>query len=265
MIKGGICGLGGRMGQAILRLLLEKGHSLGAAFEDESHPYLGKDAGSVISGKDLSVSINTINKDDLSNVDGVIDFSNTKAGLQLLDLMVEVKKPLVTGTTGFTDEEIKKFTEASKVIPLILSPNMSLGVNLLFKMTEIASKVLAGDFDVELFEAHHRQKLDAPSGTAKKLLDIIKENGPGLKDAPLVYDRSIKKEKRTDKEIGVQVLRGGDIVGEHTVFFTGTGERIELTHKASNRDIFARGAVLALEFLVNKEPGFYNMFDVLGI
>jgi len=265
MINAGICGIGGRMGQAILRLLLEKGHSLGAAFEFSSYTYIGKDAGTVIHGNDLNVTINPINKDDVSNVDGVIDFSNTKAGLELLEIMKEVKKPLVTGTTGFTDDEKKKFTDAAKIIPIILSPNMSLGVNLLFKMTEIASRLLAGDFDVELFEAHHRNKLDAPSGTAKKLLEIIRENGPGLKDASLVYDRSSKNQKRSDKEIGVQVLRGGDIVGEHTVFFTGTGERLELSHKASNREIFSMGAVMALEYLVTKEPGFYNMFDVLGI
>lgn len=265
MIKAGICGIGGRMGRAILRLLLEKGHSLGAAFEVGTYPYIGKDAGYVISGDNLDVKVNPINRDDLSNVDGVIDFSNPEAGLELLEIMKELKKPLVIGTTGYTDEQKKKVADAAALIPVIISPNMSLGVNLLFKMAEIASKLLAEDFDVELFEAHHRNKLDAPSGTAKKLLEIIKENGPGLKDAPLVYDRSIKNQKRSDKEIGVQVLRGGDIVGEHTVFFTGAGERIELTHKAASREIFSRGAVLALEFLVDKAPGLYNMYDVLGL
>ncbi len=265
MIRVGVCGIGGRMGAAILNVLLEKGHSLGAAFEIESYPYIGSDAGSVLLKKDLNVTINPINNSNIANIDGFIDFSNPKASLKLIDVMKEIKKPLVIGTTGFTDKEKKKIIGTSNYIPLLFSPNMSIGVNLLFKLVELSSKALGDDFDIEVFEAHHRDKIDAPSGTAKKILDIIKNAVPGLKKSNLIYDRTGIKVKRSRKEIGVQVLRGGDIVGEHTVFFAGLGERIELTHKASSRNIFARGAVAALEYLVSREPGLYDMSDVLGL
>jgi 4-hydroxy-tetrahydrodipicolinate reductase len=265
MIRAGVCGIGGKMGMAILNVLLEKGHSLGAAFEIETYPFLGSDAGAVVLKRDLNVNINPININDMSGIDGVIDFSNPKASLKLVDIMKEIKKPLVIGTTGFSDKEKKEIVEASKYIPLLISPNMSIGVNLLFKLVELSSKVLGNDFDIEVFEAHHREKIDAPSGTAKKILDIIKNSVPGLKKAGLMYDRTGIKARRSKNEIGVQVLRGGDIVGEHIVYFAGLGERIELSHKASSRNIFARGAVAALEYLVSMKPGLYEMSDVLGL
>jgi 4-hydroxy-tetrahydrodipicolinate reductase len=265
MIKAGICGISGRMGRTVLNMLLEKGHSIGAAFEKESDPNIGKDAGSVYFRENLNVKINPINENDITNTDGIIDFSTPKATFKLIDMMKELKKPLVCGTTGFADDEMKKIKDASEKMPLLLSPNMSMGINLLFKLTEIASKVLGNDFDTEVFEVHHRFKVDAPSGTAKRLLDIIKLNVPRLKEATLIYDRSRQSKAREDNEIGIHTLRGGDIVGDHTVLFAGFGERIELTHRASSREIFARGAVLALEFLTVKKPGLYNMFDVLGL
>ncbi|MFH0975791.1 MAG: 4-hydroxy-tetrahydrodipicolinate reductase [Spirochaetota bacterium] len=264
MLKVGICGIGGKMGRAILGLLLEKGHSLGVAFEMDAYPHIGKDAGFLAQGGNLNVIINPINKNDLAGIDGIIDFSNPKATLTLLDIMKEIKKPLVIGTTGFSEEEKVKIKDASKYMPVFFTPNMSLGVNLLFKLTEMTAKVL-GDFDIEVFEAHHRQKIDAPSGTAKKLVEIIKNTVANLKDAPLAYDRSQKIEKRSNKEIGIQVLRGGDIVGEHTVYFVGMGERIELTHKLTSRENLARGAVLAMEYLSSRDPGLYDMNNVLGL
>jgi 4-hydroxy-tetrahydrodipicolinate reductase len=265
MLKIGINGIGGRMGKIVLNVLLEKGHSLAAAFEIESYPDIGKDAGSLTIKGNLNVKINSINKNDLKSADGIIDFSTPRAALKLLEIIKEIKKPVVICTTGFTDDEKKKIAETSGLAPVLFSPNMSLGVNLLFKLTEMAAKVLGKDFDIEVFEAHHRQKIDAPSGTAKKLLEIIKSTVSSLNKAPLVYDRSVKKDKRSNEEIGVQVLRGGDILGEHTVYFAGTGERLELTHRLSSRETLARGAVAALEFLVSQKPGLYDMNDVLGI
>jgi len=141
---------------------------------------------------------------------------------------------------------------------------MSLGVNLLFKLTEIASMALTTDYDVEIFEAHHRFKKDAPSGTAKKLLEIVKENMKGLSDAADINGREGITGERTSNEIGIHAMRGGNIIGEHTVFYTGLDDRIELTHRAASRDVFARGAVSAFEFLNGKAPGFYTMYDVLG-
>jgi 4-hydroxy-tetrahydrodipicolinate reductase len=263
MLKIGINGIGGKMGKTILNILLEKGHSLAAAFENDTYPDVGKDAGICVS-KNLGIIINLINKNDLNSADGIIDFSSPKATLKLLEVIKEIKKPIVIGTTGFTEEEKKQIQKTSEHAPVLFSPNMSLGVNLLFKLTEIAAKVLANDFDIEVFEAHHRFKVDAPSGTAKKLLEVIKSVS-SLEKSPLVYDRSLKNEKRSSREIGVQVMRGGDIVGEHTVYFAGIGERVELTHRASSRETFARGAVTAMEFLASANPGLYDMNDVLGL
>ena len=172
---------------------------------------------------------------------------------------------MVIGTTGFSDNGTKQIEDASNEIPIVFSPNMSLGVNILFRLTEIATKILAKDFDIEIFEAHHRFKKDAPSGTAKKLLEIVKNSAADIDNPQEIYDRSKTTVMRADNEIGMMSLRGGDIVGDHTVFFAGKGERIELTHRATSRENFAKGAVLAMEFVSGIKPGLYSMFDVLGI
>jgi 4-hydroxy-tetrahydrodipicolinate reductase len=184
--------------------------------------------------------------------------------MDLIRIMSDIKKPLVIGTTGFSNEQIDEIKKYSHVSPLLHSPNMSLGVNLLFTLTEIASRALNTQYDVEIFEAHHRLKKDAPSGTAKKLLEIIKENMSGLSDAAVLNGRDGIIGERTANEIGMHAMRGGSIIGEHTVYFTGLDDRIELTHRAVNRDVFAGGAVAAVEFLHGKDAGFYTMYDVLG-
>lgn len=266
MSRIGICGISGRMGRVILRILLERGHTITAAFEAEASPFVGKDISILFHGKeDAGVAIAVMNENDLKNVDAVIDFSVPGATLSLIDLAKKGKIPVVIGTTGFSQDERKRIEEASKDLPVLLSPNMSVGVNLLFKLTEIASKALQEDYDVEVFEAHHRFKKDAPSGTAKKLLEIIKIAVPGLSDAHEISGREGIIGERGDREIGVMAMRGGDIVGEHTVYFIGMEERIELTHRAASRDTFARGAVRGMEFVIDKKPGLYTMFDVLGI
>jgi len=265
MISVGINGISGRMGKTILKILLEKQYKLGAAFEAMNNPNINKDAASLIYHDNLGINITTTNEDDILKVDGIIDFSSPESSLALVEIAKRLKKPLVIGTTGFNHEEKKIIDDASRAIPLLFSPNMSVGVNILFKLTEIASKILGNDFDIEIFEAHHKFKKDAPSGTAKKLLDIIKDNLCEVKDPSEVYDRSETTQERKNNELGVMSLRGGDIVGEHTVYLIGMGERIELTHRASNREIFARGAVLGLEYLVGRKPGLYNMYNVLGI
>ena len=215
--------------------------------------------------EDLGVKIGLINREDVIKADGFIDFSAPAATLTLLELIRSERKPFVIGTTGFTHEQKKQIEDASKEVPLLFSPNMSVGVNLLFKMTEMVSSALKGDWDIEIFEAHHRFKKDAPSGTAKRLLEIAKNSVSDFNNDSTVYDRSSRIGERRDDEIGVMVMRGGDVVGEHTVFFAGMGERIELTHRAFNRNTFSRGAVLGVEFLMGKDPGLYSMFDVLGI
>jgi 4-hydroxy-tetrahydrodipicolinate reductase len=253
------------MGTAIMRILVERGHAVAAAFDAPSAPSAGKDVGTLIGGDVTGVTVAAINEAEMARVEAVIDFSAPSATMQLLPLVVALGKPLVVGTTGFSHEQRRRFDEAARSIPLIVSPNMSVGVNVLFRLTEMAARVLGEDYDVEVFEAHHRFKKDAPSGTAKRLIEIVKGSSGHLASADETYDRSGIVGERASGEIGVQVLRGGDIVGEHTVYFVGMGERVELTHRAQSRDNLARGAVLALEYIAGKKPGFYSMFDVLGI
>ncbi len=258
-----ICGVTGRMGKAILTVALEKGHTLSQALDAEQCLMLGQDAGSLISKK-LAVTIELLNSAKLT-ADAVIDFSAPAATLVLLQKAVEHKIPVVIGTTGFTETQQEKIQQAAQIIPIVFSPNMSVGVNLLFKLTQMAASVLQDGYDVEIFEAHHRLKKDSPSGTAKKLIDVVMETRKDLHGAKLMHGREGIIGKRTDNEIGVMVMRGGDIVGEHTVYFIANGERVELTHRASSRENFARGAVRAAEFLADKKNGLYTMFDVLGL
>jgi len=265
MLTVGICGVCGRMGGAVLRELRSRGHTLGAAFDAPSSRFFGSDAAVILNTEPLGVVIRSLDEGGFAGLDGVIDFSSPAASVRCVELALAAGKPLVIGTTGLSAEQRTRVEAAGAHIPLLLSPNMSVGVNLLFRLAEIAAATLGKDFDVEVFEAHHRFKKDAPSGTARRLIDIVKSSSKRLSPAAEAYDRSRGLAERGDEEIGVMTLRGGDIVGEHTLYFIGMGERLELTHRAQSRDILSRGAVKALEFLIAKKPGLYSMFDVLGI
>ena len=261
-MKIAICGICGRMGQAILEALLEKGHTLVAAFDAPENPNVGKDV-SQINSKCLSgIKIETINATALSECECVIDFSNHNATMELLKVLD--KTSLVIGTTGFSEDQKNEIRKASERIPIVWAPSMSVAVNILFKLTEIASKALNDNYDVEIFEAHHKFKKDAPSGTANMLCSIVQNNMPNMKDAKPVYGREGFTGERTKKEIGVLAMRAADIVGEHTVFMAGPGERLELTARSTSRATYATGSVLAAEFLLKKQPKLYSMFDVLG-
>lgn len=264
-MKIGVCGICGRMGVAVLRILLERGHALGAAFDREGAPSFGMDAGVLLHGSTMNVAIGSIGGGALAGTDGCIDFSSPAATIKMLEAAVSAKKPLVIGTTGLSDAQKVEIERASRNIPLLLSPNMSPGVNLLFRLSEVAAKALTDEYDIEIFEAHHRLKKDAPSGTARRLLEIVRGARPSLKDAREVTGREGIVGERAKNEIGVLAMRGGDIVGDHTVFFSTIGERIELTHRATSRDILAKGAVSAMEFLAGRPAGLYTMFDVLGL
>jgi 4-hydroxy-tetrahydrodipicolinate reductase len=263
-MKMGICGICGRMGVSVLKILLERRHTLAAAFDHDGAPLYGGDAGALVGIERMNVTVTRINQGDVQKTDGMIDFSSPAASMLLLEEARAARKPLVIGTTGLTDDDKKSIEKAAREIPVMLSPNMSLGVNLLFKLTETAARALTTDYDVEIFEAHHRFKKDAPSGTAKRLLEIVKESMQGLKDAKQVPGRDGIVGERTRNEIGIHAMRGGDIVGDHTVFFTTIGERIELTHRATSRETLASGAVTAMEFIAGKPAGLYTMYDVLG-
>ncbi|HOO72435.1 MAG TPA: 4-hydroxy-tetrahydrodipicolinate reductase [Spirochaetota bacterium] len=260
----GVCGICGRMGHEVLSVLMNRGHSLCAGFDAPSSAGYGKQAGSLILRDDITAVIGDISPQAIAECDGIIDFSAPAATMKLLEYAVTERRPLVIGTTGLENVQVSAIEKAAEKIPVLFSPNMSIGVNVLFKLTEIASSVLSSEYDVEIFEAHHRHKKDAPSGTAKKLIDIVKKNKDGLAAAREVWGRDGITGERTDDEVGIFAMRGGDIVGDHTVYFIGNGERIELTHRATNRNILASGAVLGMEYLIGKNPGLYTMFDVLG-
>ena len=195
------------------------------------------------------------------NADVIIDFSNVSLLPYMLQYAVKTSTSVVLATTGLSDEQIKAVEEAAKSVPVFFSYNMSLGVSLLCELSKVAAKVLGTGFDVEIVEAHHNQKLDAPSGTAIMLGNAIKEEMP---DAYFEYDRHSKREKRHTNEIGIHAIRGGTIVGEHQVIFAGTDEIVTLSHSARSRAIFANGAVNAAVFLKNKENGVYNMSDLVN-
>lgn len=260
-----ICGVGGRVGIEILKTALQKGHTLKAAFDAPGSPAFGKPAGSLINNNDITVPVTALEKESLAGCNGVIDFSAPSATMKLLEYAVPESVPLVIGTTGLTEKEISVIKDASRTIPIVFSPNMAVGVNLLFKLTEIAAAALSSEYDIEIFEAHHKFKKDAPSGTARRLVEIIKDHSEGLKEAKEISGREGMVGERSKDEIGVFAMRGGDIVGEHTVFFVGSGERIELTHRATSRSNFSTGAVMAIEFLADRGPGLYSMYDVLGM
>ena len=264
-MKIGINGICGRMGRSVLGILLRKGYELSAAFDSPSSDWLGKDAGALVSQRELGVKISALDKAALKKCDCVIDFSLPASSMELLAAAETQKVALVMGTTGFSDEQKAKIEKAASVIPLVFSPNMAVGVNLFFKLTEFAAAALKGGFDAEILEMHHKFKKDAPSGTARRLAEIIKANMHGMADARILTGRGGLECERSDSEIGVMALRGGDVVGEHTVYFIGEGERLELTIRSTSRDTLAGGAVLAAEFLIGKNAGLYSMYDVIGI
>lgn len=231
----------GRMGGALKQAAEEKGHQ-------------------VVAGIDLGDSV----EDCIGYADLAIDFSHHSATQALAECAGKANVPVVIGTTGHTEEEKENILKALATVPVAWAGNYSLGVNLLFYLAQKASEILPNSYDVELLEMHHRFKKDAPSGTAEDLLARIKQASQ-RSDHAVLHGREGITGERTDREVGVHSLRGGDVVGDHSVIFAGLGERLELTHKASDRMIFARGAIHAGEWLVNQSPGLYNMQDVLGL
>ena len=200
----------------------------------------------------------------ITGCDVIIDFSNHQATGGLLELAAQHRKPIVIGTTGHSADEKKHLLSLAAKVPCVWAGNFSVGVNLLFALTRRATAVLGADYDTEVIEMHHRFKKDAPSGTAARLLEIILDERK-LNASALRHGRSGITGERQPSEVGVHALRGGDVVGDHTVLFAGLGERLELTHKASDRAIFARGAIRAAHWVVTQKPGVYDMQDVLGL
>lgn len=266
MIKIGVAGAAGKMGSRITALSKEyEGLHLMGAFERKNHNDIGKDIGILTGIGETGIKLSTGIEEIIDRVDLIIDFTSIESTRENLKIASAKKKAMVIGTTGFSKEDLKEIETLTKTIPCVLASNMSLGVNLLLRVLHDIAKVLGDDYDIEIVEAHHRLKKDAPSGTALKMAQVIAEAVNRRLDEVAVYARKGIIGQRTKKEIGIQTVRAGDIVGEHTVLFGGLGERIEITHKASSRDTFARGALKAASWLIGKPSGLYDMQDVLGL
>jgi 4-hydroxy-tetrahydrodipicolinate reductase len=259
-----VFGITGRMGKALITAIGESGSAvLSGACASPTSTWVGRDVRALGSDSDARVSGDA--RSALAGARVAIDFSLPEATLENLEACVSGKCPLVIGTTGHSSAVRGAIDVAAHEIPIVMAPNMSLGVNLLLRLVELAAQKLDESYDIEVFEAHHRKKKDAPSGTALALGSAAaRGRGVALQDVS-EHDRHGANVPRRHGAIGFSVFRGGDVVGDHTVTFAGLGERIELTHRASDRLAFARGAVVAARWLVGKQPGLYSMQDVLGL
>lgn len=267
MIRLIVSGACGKMGQRIIvNAVQAMAFKVVGAIEQQNHPQLENDIGLTAGlGDELKVRVTNNLDKIIKQGEVIIEFSNPETTLDHLGLAVEAKKPMVIGTTGFSSGQLNELRNLGRQIPCVFSPNMSLGVNLLFTLVEQATKTLGAEFDIEIVESHHRAKKDAPSGTANKLADIAAHTLNRKLSEVAVYGRKGITGERTKEAIGIHAVRGGDVVGEHTVYFYGVGERVELTHRASSRDTFALGALRAAKFVVDKPAGIYDMMDVLGL
>ena len=252
-VRVGVAGASGRMGQALLEAASStEGVAVGSAVDLTPGSW-----GRVAIGTDVSAAIDAC--------DVLIDFTRPEGTLEHVRACVAAKRPIVIGTTGFSREQVDEIRRAAASIAIVMAPNMSVGVNVMLKLVELGSRALGPDYDVEVFEMHHRKKVDAPSGTALKLGEVAAAaRGADLGEVG-VFDRHGATGPRRAGSMGFSVARGGDIVGDHTVFFAGTGERIEITHRSSSRATYAQGAMRAARFLAGKPPGLYDMQDVLAL
>lgn len=266
MVRLAVAGAAGRMGKTILTLAAKDPEfKIAGAFESSQSPVLGVDIGTLIGQAPIGVKVSSNPESELKDIDALIDFTHFTTTEMYLNAALKHKTGYVIGTTGLEAKTIDTVKKASSQIPIVQSPNMSIGVNLLFKLAEMTAKALDESYDIEITEAHHRMKKDSPSGTAVKLLEVVAGARKRDLKKDVVTGRDGEVGARPRGQIGAFAVRGGDVVGDHTVFFLGDGERIELTHRASSREAFAQGALRAAKFVAKHKNGFYNMQQVLGI
>jgi len=261
-----VAGAAGRMGNRLVALLQEDTElRLVAALEAPGHPALGRDAGEAAGVGRLTVPITADAEAVLGKDRILIEFSVPEASLAHARLVARQGGRAVIGTTGFTAAQRGELAAIGRSIAILVAPNMSVGVNVAFRILADMARMLGDDYDVEIVETHHRFKKDAPSGTALRMAEVVAEALGRDLAKTAIYDRHDKLAERSRKEIGIAALRSGDVVGEHTVSFGALGERLELTHRAQSRDNFARGALRAARFIATAKPGLYSMQDVLGL
>jgi len=266
MLNVAVLGISGRMGRSLVRALRDNPDLvLSGALASAGSQSVGRDAGDLAEVGPIGVTVSDDRSRVLAGARVAIDFTLPSATLDNLAACQARHLPLVVGTTGLTETELAPLRAASRELPILIAPNMSLGMNLLFDLVARAAESLPLGYDVEIVEAHHRHKQDAPSGTAVRLGEVVAGARGTTLDEAAVYARAGKVGARTPGSIGFAVVRGGDIVGDHTVLFAATGERLEISHRASDRMTFAHGAVAAARWLADRPPGLYGMSDVLGL
>jgi 4-hydroxy-tetrahydrodipicolinate reductase len=265
MIKTIIAGAGGRMGGRFTQLIHEsQDMTIGGAFEKADHPAVHKDLGEWAGLGHQGITIAGNLQEVIDQGEVIIDFTFHTASMDHLRLAASQKKPIIIGSTGFTAGEMEEVKTLCQTVPCVLAPNFSIGVNVLLKVVGDVAKTLGEGFDMEIVEAHHNLKKDAPSGTAMKLAQVLAQARNLDLNQAAVYERKGIIGERKPNEIGIQTLRAGDIIGDHTVMFGGLGERIEIIHRAHSRDTFARGALRAVRWIIGQKNGLYDMGDVLG-
>ncbi len=264
-IRIAIAGASGRMGRMLIETTMKADDMvLVAAFERPDSPFIGRDAGE-FTGVACGVPITSDVAEGLAKADCLIDFTRPEGTLQHLVLARQARCAVVIGTTGFSAEGKAAIAEAARDIPVVFAPNMAVGVNAVFKLLDMAARILNEGYDVEIIEAHHRLKVDAPSGTALRMGEVVAEALGRDLESCAVYGREGVTGERDGQTIGFATVRGGDIVGDHTVLFAGIGERIEITHKSSSRMSYATGSLRAARFLAGRKAGLFDMQDVLGL
>ena len=261
-----IAGAAGRMGRMLVQAVhAEAGMAVAAAVEREDEPHVGADAGTVAGIGEIGVGIGDSLDRALDTAEVCIDFTLPEPTVEHARTCRSRRRPMVVGTTGLSPDQIAALRDAARDVAIVHAPNMSVGVNLCFKLLEVAARALGDSVDVEIIEAHHRNKVDAPSGTAVRMGEIVAGAlGRDLAECA-VYGREGRTGPRDRRTIGFETIRAGDVVGEHTVMFAGEGERIELVHRSASRANFAAGAVRAARWVVDRPPGLYDMQDVLGL
>ena len=266
MVKVVVAGAAGRMGRRIMYMVEQNPDlQLVGGFEQAGNPEIGKDLGELAGLSKIGVSLSEGLASVIEQGDVVIDFTFHESTMKFARLAAEHKKAMVIGTTGLSQDNLAELKKLSVNFPCVQAPNMAVGVNVLFKIARKMASILGDDYDIEIIEAHHRMKKDAPSGTALKLGEMVAEGVNRDLNKVGVFERNGIIGERTDQEIGIQTIRAGDIVGEHTVYFAGAGERLEITHRAHSRDNFAKGAALAAAWVTTQENGMHTMFEVLGL
>ncbi|NIQ37976.1 MAG: 4-hydroxy-tetrahydrodipicolinate reductase [Proteobacteria bacterium] len=266
MVKAIVVGAGGRMGRRIVHTILQTpGIEVAGAVEKEGHSALGKDVGELVGEAKIGVIVDSDLRSVADRGELIVDFTAPEVALKSLEVGVERNLALVIGTTGLSSDQMGQVRAMAPKTRCVMAPNMSVGVNVMFKIVGDIARILGDDYDVEIIEAHHRFKKDAPSGTAMRLGETVADVLGQELDKIGVWSRKGLIGERTPTEVGMAVVRAGDIVGDHTVIFGGIGERLEVTHRAHSRDNFARGAVKAALWVIEQPNGLYDMQDVLGL